>query len=310
MFLLWGCSMKQQVLDDATSLENIKAFPHLVVLGVAQDAGYPQANCKKSCCAKLWEDPSQRKMVSCLGFRDPIKKNAYLFDATPDIRFQLNTLLSFKGIEYDLEGIFVTHAHIGHYTGLMHLGREAMGAESVSTYVMPRMASYISDNGPWSNLVNFNHIRLHAIADRTDIKLETDLIVRPLLVPHRDEYSETVGFLIDGPTKKALFIPDIDKWHKWDTDINALIEKVDYAFLDGTFYRNGEIWGRDMSQIPHPFIEESVGRFKTLSSENKSKIYFIHFNHTNPLLNEGSEEFRSFKESNFNLAKEGQVFPM
>ena len=89
-----------------------------------------------------------------------------------------------------------------------------------------------------------------------------------------------------------------------------MIKQVDYAFLDGTFYRNGEIWGRDMSEIPHPFIEESVERFSQLDEKNKSKVYFIHLNHTNPLLNRESEEYSSFKESGFNIAQEGQIFPM
>ena len=31
--------------------------------------------------------------------------------------------------------------------------------------------------------------------------------VTPIQVPHRDEYSETAGYIIKGKNKKALFIP-------------------------------------------------------------------------------------------------------
>ena len=34
--------------------------------------------------------------------------------------------------------------------------------------------------------------------------------VNPFLVPHRDEFSETVGYQIEGPNKTALFIPGIN----------------------------------------------------------------------------------------------------
>ena len=71
----------------------------------------------------------------------------------------------------------------------------------------------------------------------------------PFLVPHRDEFSETVGFEIKGENKTAVFIPDIDKWSKWNSDLKELIKRVDYAFLDATFYKNGEIPSRDMSEF-------------------------------------------------------------
>lgn len=304
-----------QKLNEKSNFENSEKIakvsnedlsnPHLIILGIAQDAGYPQADCKKSCCAQLWNDKSNRKMVSSIGLRDPQSKKAWMFDATPDFKDQLKILLQ---DEYELAGIFLTHAHMGHYTGLMHLGREAMGSKSVPVYVMPRMEKYLQDNGPWSQLINLENIALTPINDNQKITLENQLSVTPFLVPHRDEFSETVGFNISSKNKSAIFIPDIDKWDKWDTDINAEIEKVNWAFLDGTFYKNGEIWGRDMSQIPHPFIEESMARFSSLNTLDKSKIQFIHLNHTNPLLNETSKEYDDLKHFGFSVAKELDIY--
>jgi len=280
---------------------------HIVVLGVTQDAGYPQANCKKSCCENLWSDKSKRKMVSCLGLRDPQSKKAWMFDATPDFKDQLKILLE---EDYELAGIFLTHGHMGHYTGLMHLGREAMGADSIPVYAMPRMKSYLETNGPWSQLTQLNNIDLVALENLRAIELSNNLKIRPFEVPHRDEFSETVGYEIVSNDTEVIFIPDIDKWGKWGKDINLLVKQCDHAFLDGCFYRNGEIWGRDMSQIPHPFIEESLQQFESLEAADKRKISFIHLNHTNPLLNVDSEEYQEFSTLPFQVAKENQIVPL
>jgi len=284
--------------------------PHLIVLGIAQDAGYPQAACKKSCCSEVWNDKSKRKMVSCLGIRDPQNKTVYLFDATPDIKDQLQTLKYYGGEEYQLDGIFLTHAHIGHYTGLMHLGREAMNAKNIPTYVMPRMQDFLMNNGPWSLLLKMKNIAVHELMHNKKVPLSSNISVTPIQVPHRDEFSETVGFIIEGAERKALFIPDIDKWAKWKTNIEELIAEVDYAYLDGTFFRNGEIWGRDMSEIPHPFISESMRRFDKLPVKEKKKIHFIHLNHTNPLLDKDSEEYRTFSKSAYHIADEFETIEL
>jgi len=281
--------------------------PQLVVLGIAQDAGYPQINCKKTCCHNLWDDVGRRKLVSCIGVKDPATKKAWLIDATPDIKDQLNTLLK---DDYTLEGIFLTHAHMGHYTGLMELGREAMGANSIPVYVMPKMKTYLETNGPWSQLVNLRNITLIPISDKQEIVLAEDLKIIPFMVPHRDEFSETVGYKISSSDKSSLFIPDIDKWNKWDRDVKEEITNVDYALLDGTFYRNGEIWGRDMSEIPHPFIEESMAIFDELDSKQREKIIFIHLNHTNPLLDRNSQESKDFENKSYQVAQEGQIIDL
>ncbi|MCB9284654.1 MAG: MBL fold metallo-hydrolase [Lewinellaceae bacterium] len=260
--------------------------PFLVVLGTAQDAGYPQADCRKSCCTKYWNGEQAGQHVVSLGLVDPSTDRIWMIDATPDFRDQLRTLQGFrsKTDAAPLDGIFLTHAHIGHYTGLMHLGREVIGSKQVPVYAMPRMRSFLEANGPWNQLVQLQNIDLQPMQADSAVLLSSDFSVTPILVPHRDEYSETVGFLIRGPNRSVLFIPDIDKWEKWDRDIIEAIKKVDVAFLDGTFYQDGELPGRNMNEIPHPFIQESMELFKDLPASEKSKIHFIHFNHTNPVI--------------------------
>ena len=248
-------------------------------------------------------------MVVLLGIVDALNNKNYLVEATPDFTQQTKVLKNHSPFskKETPDGIFLTHAHIGHYTGLMYLGKEAMNADSIAVYAMPRMKAYLEQNGPWSQLVNNKNIALQELQDGKEIKLAKDLRIVPFIVPHRDEFSETVGYKITGPNKSALFIPDIDKWEKWNTDIVEAITKVDYAFVDATFYDAAEINNRDIATIPHPFIIESMLLFKDLPAAEKRKIYFIHFNHTNPVINKKSKQYQQVIKNGFNVAEINSV---
>jgi len=279
---------------------------YIQVLGIAQDAGYPQTNCYQPHCMRAWDDRDARLAASSIALVDETNKTKYLFDATPDMREQLYALhrVAPDG-EFSLDGVFLTHAHMGHYTGLMHFGREAAGTSKVPVYAMPRMSDYLSANGPWSQLVQLQNIELLDLTDGTPIELGPVINVTPFLVPHRDEYSETVGYRIDGPNKSAVFIPDIDKWEMWATDIRDVVRSVDYALLDATFFKDGELVGRDMSKIKHPFVSESMDLFDSLTDDEMARVIFIHMNHTNPLLIDGSPEQAEVELRGFRYAKEG-----
>lgn len=284
----------------------------IVILGTIQDAGSPHIACTKNCCKDLFDKPDNSRQVVSLGVYDASTNKKYLFEATPDLPQQLKYLM-YYGAESNKEvpdGVFLTHAHIGHYTGLMYFGKEAMSSDNVPVYAMPRMKEYLESNGPWSQLVTEENIAIRTINDGVTINLSEELSVTPLRVPHRDEYSETIGYRITGPYKSALFIPDIDKWEKWQKNIIEEISKVDYAFLDATFYDGVELNNRDISQIPHPFVVESIGKFKDLSEAEKKKIIFIHFNHTNPIINTDSPEAKNVIDNGFKIAKFHEVFEL
>ncbi len=286
-------------------------IPYVFVLGVAQDAGYPQAGCYRPHCIRAWKDPTLKRLTSCIAVVDGENRNKYLFDATPDIRQQLYRLhVEAPDDSHDLGGVFLTHGHMGHYTGLMHFGHEAIATAGIRVFAMPRMHDFLSNNGPWSQLVNLRNIDLVPITAGGEITLSNDLTVVPIQVPHRDEYTETVGYRITGPNRSALFIPDIDKWSKWDTDIRDLVREVDYALLDATFYADGELPGRDMSEIQHPYVQESIELFADLADADKAKIIFIHFNHTNPLLIDGSDAQKKVTALGFRFATEGMRLPL
>ena len=280
----------------------------LKVLGTIQDGGIPHMGCNKVCCLKYFKNNTFRVGVSSLGISNLKNETNYLIDATPNINHQLKALIGTSNPSEKLNGIFLTHAHMGHYSGLLNFGREAMNSKNIPLYLMPRFYNFIQDNGPWNQLVKLENVMLKRIYDREKITLESNLSITPIQVPHRDEYSETVGFLIEGNTKSALYIPDIDKWEKWNNSIIELIKNVDYAFLDGTFYDEKEVNNRDISEIPHPFIIESLKLFNPLDESEKNKIYFIHLNHTNPLLNSDSSEYNRVIREGFNVADPNMEF--
>lgn len=276
----------------------------LVVLGTAQDAGAPQIACKKECCKSLWES-GQSEAVVALGLIDSTNQKHYLFEATPNITQQLQDLNSIAGNTSSFGGVFLTHAHMGHYSGLLFLGKEALGGQSVPVFALPRMRQFLRNNGPWEQLISEKNIALRPLVASKNEKISEKIEITPIQVPHRDEYSETVGYWIKGPHKTALFIPDIDKWERWDTAIESLIQKVDYALLDATFFDGNELPNRDMSKIPHPFVTESLARFDSLEANEKAKIYFIHFNHTNPLLKENSQASKEVRAKGYHIARSG-----
>jgi pyrroloquinoline quinone biosynthesis protein B len=281
--------------------QNTNDQNYIQVLGIVQDAGFPHIGCEKDCC--LGVSPGEY-FVSCIGLVDKKNKKRYLFDATPDLHNQLRILENFPTSDNIVDGIFLTHAHIGHYTGLMYLGREGLGGNEINVFALERMSNFLQNNGPWDQLVDLKNISLNSLENLHPVNLSKDLKVIPIKVPHRDEYSETVGYKIVGKTKKVLFIPDIDKWSEWERDIIQEVKNVDYALIDGTFYNGSEL-NRDMSEIPHPSIEETIGLFLNEPIQERNKIYFIHINHTNPILTNKNNIKSNIENFGFNIAQKG-----
>lgn len=292
-----------------TCRAQINNTTYILILGIAQDGGYPHAGCNKKCCSAAWHTDSLRKFVVSFALVDSALKKWWLFEATPDIKYQLHyfNLLSDGRYPYLPEAIFITHAHIGHYTGLMQFGREVMGAKELPVYVLPRMRSYLETNGPWSQLVLLKNIQLHTLNEDSALTIADQIKIETFRVPHRDEYSETAGFKIRTSGKKYLFIPDIDKWEKWNRNMIEEVKSVDVAFLDGTFYDGSELPGRKISEVPHPFISETMTLFRNESIRTKSKIVFIHFNHTNPLL-WNQETCDGFLQTGLGVAHQGDIY--
>jgi pyrroloquinoline quinone biosynthesis protein B len=278
---------------------------YIYILGNTQDAGLPHIGCQHQFCEDNFDVYEEYYTTSIAVVNSDLNKYI-LFEATPDITFQLNNLKKNIFHEFLLpESIYITHAHMGHYTGLMYFGREALGSKDLLVRVLPRMSKFLQNNGPWSQLVDINNIKIKEINFGLSTNELSNIIVTPVQVPHRDEYSETAGYIIEGKNKKALFIPDIDKWEKWDRNLSQLAEEFDFLLIDATFYDSKEI-NRDISEIPHPLVTETIDLLSGLHIENRSKVYFIHMNHTNMMLDPDSELSKLVTSKGFNVARLGQ----
>jgi len=254
-----------------------------VLLGTAQDGGVPQAGCYCANCTAARAVPERRRLVACLGIVDRPSGTSWMIDATPDLPEQLHILQEFAP-ECKLSGILLTHAHIGHYTGLVHLGREAMDAKLLPVHATERMAAFIKGNEPWSSLVERSNIVIRTLVPDEPVELGPGLRITPVKVPHRDELSDTVAFVIEGPEKRVFYCPDIDSWDDWDRDVREFVSGMDIALLDGTFSGPDDLEGREVRDVPHPLVADTVERIEGVECD----VHLIHLNHTNRLLGAGS----------------------
>jgi pyrroloquinoline quinone biosynthesis protein B len=280
--------------------------PQAVVLGVAQDGGVPHPGCHQELCVAARRDPAKRRLVASLGLVDEAAGKRFLIDATPDFGEQLERL---GGLP---DGVLLTHAHVGHVTGLLQLGREVLGARRVPVYCTASMAKFLRENRPWSRLVSLENIVIREIAYDREFALTDRLRATAIRVPHRDEDSDTVAFLVRGPERALLWLPDIDKWEKWDRSLPELMREPRLtAFVDGTFFSADEIPGRSIDEIPHPLVPETVRRLGGPSGGGAyaGRVFFVHLNHTNRLLWD-AEALRGLSAAGLGVATEGQRLPL
>lgn len=287
---------------------------YVVLLGVAQDGGYPQTGCRRPCCERAWNNPGLRRSIVSLAVVDSTSGRRWLIDCTPDVREQLRELdriappAATSANARSLDGVLLTHAHVGHYAGLLQLGREVMATQRTPVYAMPLMRRFLETNAPWSQLVSAGNIELRDLRAGEPLALSEQLHVTPLEVPHRGEYSETVAFRVQGARRSLLYLPDIDAWESWEPPIEERLAAVDRAYLDGTFYSDSELLGRDPAEIPHPTITHSLKRFSALPPEERDKVRLLHFNHTNPVLDEQSPAARHIAAAGCHIAMQGERY--
>ena len=274
------------------------------MLGIAQDGGYPQAGCQRPCCAAAWENVGQRRSVAALGIVDPATGEGWLIDATPDFPGQLAALQQAGGAA--LAGICLTHAHIGHYTGLVYLGKEAMATRSLPVWAMPRMQVYLQDHQPWATLGQEQHLQLEKLSDQDQQALNERIAVTPLLVSHRAEFSETIGLIISGPSRRVLWLPDIDGWDQAGASLEELLSQVDVAYVDGTFFDGDELVGRFLQDVPHPTVLQTLQQLASLPEIERAKVRFVHLNHTNPLLDPASAASATVEQAGSQVARQGE----
>jgi pyrroloquinoline quinone biosynthesis protein B len=288
--------------------------PRIVVLGIAQDGGMPQTGCDCSQCSAARKNPALALHVASLAIDFPKTDHVYLVDATPDLPAQIARIHTFRAHpegkvdRAPVDGVLLTHAHMGHYLGLAHFGFESLNTKDLPVWASPRMAGYLKTNGPWSQLVKLGNVALREFEPGKPFDLEEGVSVKPLQVPHRDEFSDTMAFLIRGPKHTLLYVPDTDSWKAWPRPLTDVLaeEKVTIALLDATFYSPDELPDRDVSKIKHPLITQSMDLLEPLVKTGKLRVYFTHLNHSNPALDAGGAARKAIEARGFRVLTEGE----
>jgi pyrroloquinoline quinone biosynthesis protein B len=292
--------------------------PRVVVLGTAQDGGFPHTACEHSLCATARRNPALARRVASLAIDFPASGRTFLVDATPDLPAQIQTVHGFrphpegKVDRAPFDGVFLTHAHLGHYLGLAHFGFESVSTSNLPVWASPRMAEYLRTNGPWSQLVRLKNIDLREMRPGEPVDLGEKVTVTAFPVPHRDEYSDTMAFVIRGPKSTVLYVPDTDGWSAWARPLPRFLEeeKVDVALLDATFYSPDELPDRDVTKIRHPLVTDSMDLLAPLVKAGKLRVLFTHLNHSNPALDPEGAARKMIEARGFRVLDEGDEFEL
>lgn len=275
--------------------------PHARVLGIAQDGGHPHVGCWRPCCAPAWGNPALRHLAASLALVDG--QGRWLLDATPHLPAQLASLGPPREGGPALDGVLLTHAHLGHLAGLLQLGREGLAGDAIPVWAMPRLRALLANNLPWSLMIDHGHIRLCPLEQPVQIG---GFRVESIEVDHRGEASETVGLRVWGPERSLLYLPDIDHWNAFP--LRSVLAEVDLAFIDGTFWSGGELGWRDPETVPHPFVLDTMALLA--DDPNRKKVRFTHLNHTNPILDPLSEAAADVRRRGFGVARQGAQHPL
>jgi len=291
----------------------------LRVIGSAQDGGLPHAACTCERCEAARDDPSRRRSVASLALIVGAEgeEKVFLVDATPDVRAQLDTLADVRDApegrvdRAPVDGVLLTHAHIGHYTGLMFLGFEAVHTQGLPVWCTPKMAAFLRDNEPWAQLVRIGNIEIREIEPGTPFDVG-GVEVEALKVPHRDELSDTVGYIFRGDARTVLYVPDTEPWRTWEVGLIDVIERegVDVLLVDGSFYSPDELPGRPVASIGHPLMTDTMDVLQPLVDAGTLEVLFTHLNHSNPALVPTSDARAEISRRGFGVVDESQEFPL
>ena len=259
------------------------------VLGNVQDGGVPHLGCSCDVCESARGDCSERRYVGALMVKENDREDSgqYLIDATPDIKYQIDGKF--------LDGVFISHGHLGHINGLPFFGTECLDTEHLPIYCTAEMRQYIMNNDPFRLMVDRNQIELNEVNNNDSVEIRGgEIEFRNVL--HRYVNTDTTSFMIKGEDRKLYYLSDIDEWTE---EAANSVKEADIALVDGTFWSKEEI--DRFEEVPHPPIKQTMDKMEDWDTE----IIFTHLNHTNPALREDTEERKELEERGFKVAEKG-----
>ena len=284
----------------------------LTILGIAQDGGVPHAGCSCARCMSAHADPSLRRHPVACGVRGG-DGSLHLIEASRSLPDQMRLWAEALGAEGVArpDSVSLTHIHLGHIDGLGQFGKEVMGCSEMPLFASESVLDELSGRsvlGPFS-AATVQPMERFCPSEGCGFEMEF------VPVPHRDEHADTHAVVIRGSNRSVLFLPDHDDWdqtlhrhgavsiRQWLTD-----REVDIALLDGSFWDASELPGRDMSEIPHPPVSETLARLGE-RVEGDTEVHFIHLNHSNPLLGPGPQA-DELSDLGWGVVVQGQQFAL
>jgi pyrroloquinoline quinone biosynthesis protein B len=268
-----------------------------VVLGTAQDGGLPHLGCACRHCRHARADPGFKRTASSLGL--VIRDEVWLLDASPDVRHQVARL----PFTLRVAGAIITHAHMGHLTGLLQFGKEGPHAP-LRVYAPPRLAEFLKATPPYAHL--FPPMTLNEWTPERPAEIPNG-VVHAHPVTHRAEISETYAAMVHGPTRRLLYLSDTDGYDAHALAALDSLRPKDIALVDGTFWSQNELPGRDLTATPHPFVSEAIPLLQP-HVDRGVRVLFTHMNHSNPIIDHSTREHQLVEDAGFEVAEEGMKF--
>lgn len=287
------------------------------LLGIAQDAGRPQAGCVRPCCADSHLDPSLVRHPVSLGVVG-VDHSTHLFEATRALAWQFECWHDADPEEGPLDTLWITHAHLGHVDGIGLFGREAIAASGLPLHCSSVFAELLQRTPAWALMLEQGILSPCSFESGVVISPteQCGFTVTPLKVPHRAELSDMHAMQITGPRRTLLFLPDHDAWSETlesmgASDIRTWFQnlEVDIILIDGTFWSADELHHRDQGTVPHPPVRETIESLGP-RQEGDPRMVFIHLNHTNPLHDEESPEAQMVEQMGWEIGFEGMTIEL
>ena len=304
----------------------------VLVLGSAAGGGFPQWNCNCPNSAEARKNPKRAKprTQSSIAVSIDDGKNWFLFNASPDLRQQINDNVALQpkiGIRHSpILGAFITNGDIDHIAGLLNL-RES---HPLSIYATKKVLSILNNNTVF-NVLNPDFVERREVSLNKTILLKdknknsTGIEIEVFPVPGKvalfledknkgnnfgTEEEDTIGLkIIDSNTKNFFFyLPACAEMTK---DLKNRLQGAPMVFFDGTLWTDDEMLatkvgvkktGQRMGHMSMSGEKGSIQMFKNLDVKKK---FFIHINTTNPALLEDSPERKKINEEGWEVSYDG-----
>jgi len=292
-----------------------------IVLGAAAGGGFPQWNCRCAGCLLSWAgDLRARARTQASVAVSGNGSDWILLNASPDLTAQIRATPALQPSgdtrASPIAAVVLTGGEVDQVTGLLSL-RER---HNFALFATERVLAAISDNpifaaldpssvrrdavdfDEWFTLPGGLKAKLFSAPGKVPLYLENIAAGKP------EEF--TAGVEIKNDQKSIVFVPGAAAI---PPPLQRVVAEADLTFFDGTVFTDDEMMragtgtktGRRMGHVP---ISGEDSSMHALTSTGK-RVY-LHINNTNPILIEGSPEYRAVREAGWDVAYDGMEFAL